>query len=173
MKRIPAWWIGGALLVSAAAWAQVPDALEGTWVTDDTTSVDEAVDEAVRQLPFWKRPFARTQLRSVTSPCSSLEILELGDQLSITCDDRVPAVQVPGSGPGEHVDEYDNTFVLAMQLQDGEIVQTFTTEDGSRTNIYSRQGDQLVLDVVVSSPRLPEDVTYTRTFEPRPLAPGV
>ena len=152
------------LWLLAIAQAQVPDELEGIWVADDTSSVEEATYEILRQLPFWKRPFAKAQIAMVTSPCSTLEIEERGRALSITCDDRPPAVLVPGTGPGEWRDAYGNVFGLLMDVEGDRIVQTILDEQGTRTNVYELQGGDLVLDVVVSSPRLPDDLTYTRVF---------
>ena len=79
---------------------------------------------------------------------------------------------MPGSGPGEYTDDYGNMFGLEMRVEGDRIVQTFLDAQGSRTNTYTVRGGDLVLDVMISSPRLPSDLTYRRVFTRAGAAPA-
>jgi hypothetical protein len=147
----------------------VPDALEGTWwVVDDDR--DASIEQLAAELPFYLRPIARTRLRAATFPCDKMRIEDLQDQISITCDDLVPAV-----GPPSETVEYGEGVRLTMMVSGDSLVQTFTRKDGVRRNVYTTGDGGLRLEVTVRSPRLPRELVYQRTFtrDGEPAAPGV
>ena len=151
-----------ALLLAGTPGGAVPDALEGRFY-DAGGNRDAAIDALLGELPFFKRPFARTQLLRATVPCKMVEIAEQADLLFIGCDDHTPAIATPNRTV-TYADADGRRFQLTMRVLDDRIVQTFASPMGTRTNVYSIVGDGLRIDTKVESDRLPRPLEYSHSF---------
>ncbi len=136
----------------------LPDALEGTWwLVDDNR--DQAIEDLVVEMPFYLRAMARTRLRAATFPCDAMHLEELGDRISVTCDDRLPAAVAPG----QTVD-YAPGVRVTMVVSGDSLVQTYSRNDGVRRNVFTARDDGMELEVTVRSPHLPRELVYQRSF---------
>ncbi|MFB6350851.1 MAG: hypothetical protein ABEN55_06180 [Bradymonadaceae bacterium] len=145
--------------------------IEGTWeaTTSDAKArekIDGEIDELVAKMFFFKRPFARSQLREATQPCSTIRI-ELGDDdVTMQCDDRQPTPSPKDGSPTDWTSADGETYTLTQHVKSDRVVQTFDSGNGVRTNTYRlKDADTLVLDVELDSDQLPEPLTFERTFE--------
>jgi len=145
--------------------------IEGTWSATTSRSaarraIDRQIDEVVEEMFFVKRPFARNKLRDGTEPCGEITVETGEENLTIQCDDRPPAVAAPDGTETDYRDDEGSTYELSQRLESDRIVQVFEASEGTRTNVYRLEGsDRLILSARLESDRLPEPVTYTRSFE--------
>ena len=164
-----------ALLLLPAATAvgdgNFAERVEGTW--EGANSKEEArrninaeIEKVVGKMFFVKRPFARNELKDATEPCDQIAI-ETGDEhLSITCDDRKPAVTEGKGTPRNWVSKEGEKYTMSQKLEDDRIVETFDGDSGIRTNTYRlTDNETLVMKVKIKSGQLPVPLTYSRTFE--------
>jgi hypothetical protein len=145
--------------------------IEDTWEAPDSKEqarekIDEAIDEVVSQMIFFKRPFARGELQEATEPCDQLQIGIDSKRVTIQCDDIKPTTSKKDGTSTEWTDEEGETFTLSQEVQSDEIVQTFESDRGTRTNTYSLEDEEtLLLEVKLEGSQLPEPLTYERTFD--------
>lgn len=160
-----------SLPVHSRAEESFEDNIEGTFesarsTTKERKRLDKKVEALVQKLPFYKRPFARGELKNGTEPCEEIVFSFDDDEVTITCDDDKPAVAPRDGSPTEWSDREGNTYTLTQKVESDRIVQKFDGEDGSRTNVYRLEGeDTLVLEAKIASEQLPEPLTWQRKFE--------
>lgn len=145
--------------------------IEGTWEASVSESkarenIDREIEDLLDQMIFFKRPFARGELREATDPCSTLRI-GLGDEkLTMRCDDLKPTTSRKDGTSTEWTSYDGESYTLSQTVESDRIVQTFDSDRGLRTNIYSlKDDDTLLLEVELDSGQIPEPLTYERTFE--------
>ena len=157
-----------ALLVSFAAVAAFADQpLAGHWVMDRAHSddVNRAIDTAVAKMNFVTRPIARGRLRKTNMPYQVVTLAFSANSSSIITDQRA-AIVLPASGAAvKWTREDGEVFDVSGKLVNDVLVQTFTAEDGQRVNRWSVGADgKMILDVTVSSPRLPVPLRYKLAY---------
>lgn len=149
----------------------VEDQIEGTFESARSTEkerkrLDKIVEALVQKLPFYKRPFARGELKDGTDPCEKVVFSFDDDEATITCGDRKPAVAPSDGTPTKWTNREGDEFTLTHRVKSNRIIQKFDGEDGSRTNVYRLEGeDTLVLEAKIASEQLPEPLTWQRKFE--------
>ena len=151
------------LQVSTAARAEEPSWV-GIFVNDEQSDagVLKAIEAAVADMNFLTRPIARSRLKKTNSLAHRIAISRQGEMITVRFDQRKPA-EMPVDGrvvkwTGEDGEQFD---VFAGAGND-RLVQTFKAEDGQRVNSFTPEDAQrLMLEVQVTSPRLPKPLTYT------------
>lgn len=141
----------------------VPSALQGTWLRERASEREDAVEKIVSEMPWYERGLARGRLSSSTRPCDRLTLSEDKGRIRVACDER-PLAQ---GRPGERTrweDEEGKEYGLVLDTDGAALTQTFIDKDGQRTNTYRAEGDMLVLETRVESPRLPRPLVYEQRF---------
>jgi hypothetical protein len=147
-------------------------ALTGTWVyaggEAELALADAAVERAVADMGL-ARGFAAEALRPRVQPRASYTIRIDGGQVSITSPNS-PAEAGPLDGSpvtltSRSGDENQTTFVV----EDGALVESGTSSDGSGQTVFTPAGDGETLKVhrVIQSPRLSAPVDLTLTYRRR------
>lgn len=157
-------------LVREAA-AQAPG-LSGTYVIDARASDDvaKAIDEIVKDMNFVKRPLARRRLTTTNQPSQRLQIAATGSEVSITTDDG-QTVRTPADGkPVDWKRNDGEQFAVTTTLDGRTIKRTFRADDGERANTYTlgADGATLTMTIVLTSPQLPEPLTYKLVYRRAP-----
>jgi hypothetical protein len=144
-------------------------ALNGTWVyvggEKEQALVDAAVQRAVAGMGL-AQGFAAEALHPRVQPRASYAIRMDGEQVSITSPDSPPEVG-PLDGSVVTVtnrfgDESQTTFVI----EEGALVESGTSGDGSGQTIFTPAGDGETLKVhrLIQSSRLSSPVDVTLTY---------
>ena len=155
-----------AAALAPAARAQ-NDALRGTFVLNRAASddVNAAINTTVARMNFVARPIARGRLRKTNPIHDRVVVAWTPAQIAVTTGEAVPVTSAPGVA-GRWRREDGETFGLTQRWEGARLVQTFTAEDGTRTNTYTLgpDGRTLSLDVRITSPRLPRPLTYRLVY---------
>ena len=142
------------------------ESLAGTWTLDRAASddVNKAIDAVVKKMNAITRPIARGRLRK-TNPAYERITLEFSDvSARITAGPGNPVV-LPASGAAVRWKRSDGeTFTVSGRMGNGAYVETFDARDGRRVNRFSAAGGKLVMDVTVTSPRLPSALRYRLVY---------
>ena len=155
-----------AALVPAGLSAQQTAGLRGTWTLDRQASdnVAQAINTAVARMNFVTRPIARGRLTRTNQPYQRVVIDFTAQQVSVTTDSR-PAIESPGNGtPIKWTREDGEVLDLSTEWENGRLEQTFKAEDGQRVNVFSVSGDVMTMQVTITSPRLPQPLTYKLVY---------
>ncbi len=146
------------------------DRIEGTFEAAESPKkerkrLDKKVEGIVEQMSFYKRPFARGELRDATDPAQKLSISFDGEKVEIQFDDDPPAVSKKDGTPGTWTNTEGEAHELKQTVGANRIVQSFTNDEGTRKNTFSLEDDDtLVMQVEIDSSQMPEPLTYRRTF---------
>lgn len=149
--------------------ADGPEVVAGVYafVPDASDDVEEAIDEAVADMNFITRRIARGRLRSTNEIPERITITVAGDDVAIQQDERTP-VEAPADGvPVDWISEDGEALEVSVTWDAPVLGQTFVAEDGQRMNTFEldEDGQTLTMRVTVSSPRLPNDLTYRLVYE--------
>lgn len=121
-------------------------------------SVLQAIDEAASHTGFFERGFVKSKLRDKNPVRSSVRTKVLGNELSVQYGDmRYQTVQ----GQWTTVTALGEQVRLQQWARGNQIVQKFRSGDGQKVSIMTFQPNgQMVMDVTVTSPRLPQPLRY-------------
>lgn len=162
-------------LASAAAQAPADPLTRhaGRFVRDSAASDDvrAAIERAVSRMSFLTRPIGRSRLRATNQPPAEVQLAFPADSVVILYAGQ-PEVRAGLSGaafPWRNAAGEEVTLrVTVTSSPDGgvSVVQVFEAEDGQRENHWrlGADSDSLRLDVLVTSPRLPEPLRYRQVF---------
>lgn len=164
---------GVALLSSSrsAAGESYGEKVEGVYEAAQSKSearkaIDGELEKVIGKMFIVKRPFARSQLRDGTEPCSEMTFAYEKSKISIRCDDLNPAVSKPDGSKTTYTEADGTSHKLSQTVEEDRIVQKFISDNGTRTNTYRlADDDTLVMDVKLESSQLPEAITYRRKFK--------
>lgn len=165
---------GGSLLPLGSSHARTPQTpqLQGTYTLDAAASDDvrKAIDIAVRGMGWPKEGFARSRLEKTNLPPYQRVVIQLEPGVtgvSITTDKRAPIRTSADGTPIDWTREDKEKFKVSTVLKTGPLVQTFKSKDGQRVNTYSisADGKTLVLNVSVTSDKLPRPLTYRLVYK--------
>lgn len=150
--------------------------LRGTWTLNRQQSddINAKINTAVSGMNVVVRQIARPRLRSTNTAYPRLTFVPDGDNVRIDMQGR-PSVSSPvGSGSVLWHRETGRTCPamrgdcvrVSAEWRDGALHQTFQAEDGRRVNVYrvSADGDTLTMNVTITSPRLPQPLTYRLVY---------
>ena len=172
-----------ALLLALALFAVVPVAvraqvsqLRGTWTLNRQQSDDlnAKINTAVARMNVVVRQIARPRLRSTNTMYPQLVISQDGANLRVDMQGR-PSLVAPTNGTailwqretGRTCTQVRGDCVQVTTVwRDGALHQTFRAEDGQRVNVYtlSNNGNTMTMNVTITSPRLPDPLTYRLVY---------
>jgi hypothetical protein len=174
-----------ALLLALALFAVVPVAiraqqtaqLRGTWTLNRQQSDDlnAKINTAVARMNVVVRQIARPRLRSTNTAYPRLVISQEGNVLRVDMQGR-PSLNAPVGGQsvlwhretGRTCAEMRGDCVQVTTVwRDGALHQTFRADDGQRVNVYSLSpdGNRMSMNVTITSPRLPQPLTYRLVYD--------
>jgi predicted RNase H-like HicB family nuclease len=161
-----------AFTMVTTAHASPVERFEGVFKAGETLAemraqADQAIEEAVADRFFLVRSRAKQYLREPTEPCGELRIEVEGDEVGITCDDRVPAVSPIDGTQTDFVHEDGQRFGLVQGIERDRLVQEMGDSRGIRRKEFrlSPDGTELQVDVSIRSPRLDRPIEYTHTLK--------
>lgn len=166
-----------ALLPSAvAAQATAAATLRGNWSINrqQSDNLENAINRAVARMNVVVRQIARPRLRNTNTAYPSITMSY--DQSSVRVDMAGrPSVSSPANGQpvlwqratGGTCREMKGDCVrVSAEWEGGNLKHTFQAEDGRRVNVYSvsADGKTMTMNVTVTSPRLPQPLTYKLVY---------
>lgn len=156
-----------AAAVSGGAGKAAAQDLAGAWVLDAAASddVNAAIDRATSRMSFITRPVARSRLRGATRPARTLLVQRTADAKLMTVEGEAP-IRMPADGSPVRWRRSDGeTVEVSGRWRERTFVQSFSADDGRRTNEYVLRDDGgLDLRVVIASERLPAPVEYRLVY---------
>lgn len=143
-------------------------AFEGTFALAEQGSdnIGEAINGAIGEMNFVVRQVARGRLKKTNVPYRKISIAHSPDKITVTTNER-NAVVTPANGtPVKWEREDGEVMNVSTEWENGKLEQTFRAEDGQRVNVYSLSGDgnTLTMNVVITSPKLPDPLTYKLVY---------
>lgn len=159
------------LLVILPAFASEP-AVSGSWTIGVSRSAVQerqrvAVNEAVDSMNRLVRGIARKKIRKHLRYCSTMELTLDPGRFLATCGGG-PVVDVPRPGPGTWTDDEGDTYRTTLKVEADTVVMDVRNDDGGQTTTYRLEGDRIVTTTTLSSPKLPEPVSWTVPYERAP-----
>ena len=142
--------------------------LAGEWSHDAAKSdnVDKAIERAVEKVNFVIRGMAHGRLKSTNQPYHHVSITQKGGDTHLKTDDRAPIVSNAKGVKWTREDgqKYDVTMVWKGETR---LEQTFQNDEGKRVNVYTLNpdGKSMVMEVTVTSPKLPVPLTYSLAYK--------
>ena len=155
--------IGASILISSSGSASpVQGPVSGNYILDRERSDDvfQAIQSAVAGLSNDTRlPFAR-RLRKAAAPAYAIRISIAAGRVSIK-NDAKPLIVVWTSGePIEWKLEDGQVFDVSVKANGEAISLTFRAADSERTTVYRSDGEQLVTETIIISPRFSTPIRY-------------
>lgn len=142
--------------------------LQGSFelLPEESDDVESAIRDATARVNFALRGIARSRLRRTNAPYRTVTIAHTTASVTITTDDRAPITSPSSGAPVEWTREDGEVLQVSTRWEGDRLRQTFTADDGERTNIFwlVPEKNALMLEVTVTSPRLPEPLTYTLAY---------
>jgi len=154
-------------VVPSLAGAQ-ESSMRGTYTLNRQASdnVATAINTAVARMNFVTRPIARGRLTRTNQPYNRVVVDYTQNQVTLTFDQRA-AISSPANGTPIKWRRADGEVLdVSTEWENGVLEQTFKAEDGQRVNSFSlsEDGRTLTLRVTVTSPRLPQPLTYRLVY---------
>lgn len=151
--------LAAILFVTSSATPQVPTG-SYTAITSGN-EVNVAIEQATADFNFIKRPIARWRLRKVNPVVRTLEIRTVGDSVEVTLNNEWTVRTKVGS-TREWRGFNNEPLQVRTELDGGVLTNTFVAHDGTKENRYVVRGDELDLEVRITSPRLRHAVQYVQ-----------
>lgn len=156
---------GAALLVSAMV-AYGQSSIEGAYshVPDKSPNIDAAIEKAVAEMSFIKRPIARSRLKRTNSVYRTVAISRTGDQIVVALNGT--PIKMPAAGqPVKWKRDDGEIFDVSAAWRETALDQTFKAEDGTRVNTFRLNADgTMTMDVTISSEQLPQPIKYSIAY---------
>jgi len=127
----------------------------------------KSVEKAISEISFVLRSFGRKRVEAKTHIPSWVEIKQTGpNTVTFHFEGRSPEpCPLSGSTKGKDPDGKEAEF--AARWDGASLIQTVTTEDGKRTNVFKPQADgSLKLSVELKSDRFETPIRYTLSYKP-------
>jgi hypothetical protein len=157
----------GLIAVSGIV-AAAPPAMQATYALDRAASDDvhRAIEATIEDMSSLRKPFARLRLRALNQPPQRIDVNATGSEVTITTDGR-DEIRTPIDGqPVPWKRDDGEEFTIRTAWRERTLTRTFTAEDGERVNTYDfgADGSTLTMRVVLTSPQLPQPLTYTLVY---------
>lgn len=166
-----------ALLPSAvAAQASAAATLRGNWSLDRQKSdnLEAAINRSISRLNMVVRQIARPRLRNTNTAYPKITMSYDQNAVRVDMAGR-PSVSSPANGQpvlwqreegGTCREMKGNCVRVSAEWEGGNLKHTFQAEDGRRVNVYSvsPDGKTMTMNVTVTSPRLPQALTYKLVY---------
>ena len=140
-------------------------ALVGTFVYAGSSErgrimIDRVIELATEDMGFLRESIASDRLEEKTAIAPRIVIAREKNMVTVefqgaTYRSRINGGWVTATSPG------GESITVRHRVRGDKLVQDIRTKKGRRVNLFRARGkDRLDLDVVISSPHLPEDVRY-------------
>ncbi|MEL6543580.1 MAG: hypothetical protein AAFQ82_03080 [Myxococcota bacterium] len=144
-------------LLSVATPANAASSWAGSWrladAQADATARDKAIEAATADLSRFKRGTARSRLGEKLASPRKLVLKLNGDVVSIVRDGKPTKLAADGST--KTVETAGGQGSAKAEIKGSQLVITAAGGNGTRTTVYERQGDALVVTVEHTSKRPP------------------
>lgn len=157
-----------ACLAAASILAPAQDSgFSGVFKYASDSGIAGAIEAAVKDMNFVKRPIARKKLTDKNPVYQKVTIAVGPQEISIQFDARSP-VKMPADGKAAPWTREDgDKFMVTARLEGSRLTQTIKNDEGERTNVFTLGADRkLGLAVTVKSPSLDKPLAYTMAFTP-------
>jgi hypothetical protein len=148
--------------------ASAQEALEGTYtfVADSSANIDAAIDTAVTDMNFIKRPIARSRLKKTNPIYRRIVISRAPREIWVEFRSGAPVVTPADGSAVKWTRDDGEVFDVSSSWEGSTLTQRFKAEDGERVNVFrlNPDGRTLTLDVTVSSEQLPKPMTYSLVY---------
>jgi hypothetical protein len=150
--------------------------LRGTWTLNSQQSddINAKITAAVAPMNVVVRQIARPRLRGTNTAYPRITMSYDASSIRVDMQGR-PSVSSPANGQpvlwhretGRTCTQMKGDCVrVSAEWENGRLEQTFQAEDGRRVNLYSvsADGNTLTMNVTITSPRLPQPLTYRLVY---------
>lgn len=139
--------------------------LAGSYTLDRGRSddVNAAINAVVKKMNALTRGIARRRLRATNPAYEHITLAFTSDAARVTAGGAT--VTLPASGAPVKWNRNGETLTVTGHRNGNTFVETFVAKDGRRTNTFTATSDGLVLQVNVTSPRLPSPLTYRLVYK--------
>lgn len=146
--------------------------LQGTYGCQNpqaaTAAIEQAIEQAVSEMSFIKRPFARSRLKD-TNPVLRTFAFQFADPVLTYTYNGVHVIRTTlDAQPVRWKSPEDgNTYWVSQKRVGNKIVQTLTGSEGTKRESFelSADGRTVSYQVTITSPQLPKPVVYRYRFE--------
>ena len=166
--------VGVALLAALIAASCMADAQEirGVYVIVPQAGDDvgKAIEAVVEPMNFVKKPLARKRLKETNVPPQRIEFTATAAEVSVKTDDG-EVVRTPADGrPVEWKRKDGEVFTVVTTREGRTYNRRFRADDGERASSYafSVDGATMTMTVLVTSPQLPDPLTYKLVYRRSP-----
>jgi hypothetical protein len=130
------------------------------------SSVRKSIDGVVGEMGVLARGIARRRLMDANEVPKRVAITQDGNSVTVALDGR-PYTATLGGGSRRVKDPNGEVSRMRFTMRGDALYQTFHTDEGDRTNVFSaREDGGLTMSVRITSPQLPDDVRYRLIFDP-------
>jgi hypothetical protein len=163
-------------VLPAVVSAQQASQLRGTWTLnrDQSDDINAKINTTVARMNLVVRQIARPRLRSTNTAYPRLVIVHDATNIRVDMQGR-PSVSSPANGQpvlwhretGRTCTQVRGDCVqVTTQWNNGALTQTFRADDGQRVNVFtvSPDGNTMTMNVTITSPRLPDPLTYKLVY---------
>jgi len=126
---------------------------------EDLKARDTAIEYTIGTLPGLFRPIARRRLKKVNVIFKSVVIDVRDKAVTVSVDGR-PFAGTLGGPPSEVIGRKGKKLALTYLARGDALVQEWVGENWSRTNIFRRAGDRLVIEATIVADKLPRTLEY-------------
>ncbi len=162
------WWIWVMTVASAEP------VIDGEYVLADSASTlsskhAAALDDALAQLPWAARPFAKPKLAAALKNCDKVRLALDSAQFEAVCDGDAPFRQDRAKSNAFITGDGGKRYDVALTVTDDRLTVQFTGEEGGQRTVYvpETQGT-LNITKELFSKWLPEPVRWTVKYTPAP-----
>jgi hypothetical protein len=147
-------------------------AFTGVWTysrdADEKTMRYEAIDQATNDVNKLIRARMRQGLQDKTEPAAEIRLNDRGDRVTVTGRNR--DVTFTTDWAPNRVQTEHGIATIRAKRKDGKLIVTSEAPNGTQTTEYrlSEDGTQLVLEVSISSDKLPKPVRFRTTYRRKP-----
>ena len=130
-------------------------------------AVEEAIEKVVQEMLFIKRPIARGRLKDRNGVASSWQFATAGGQIKSTAEGIMTWSSPDDGKPADVKTSTGDDAKLTQKFVDNKLLQTFTTKEGKREDIFTLAADGVTLkmEVILTSTQLPMPLKYTLTYK--------
>lgn len=133
------------------------------------STVKRAIEDGTRELNIFVRGLARKRLHKLNRVVEDIRIALVQDQLAVSFEGET--YMTPANGASVPIDTLDGAPVwLSQTVSDDRVEQHFTTKRGELRRVFVLNGDELVMQVTMSSKHLRRPIQYSLLYAEKPGA---
>ncbi|MCE1227893.1 MAG: hypothetical protein LWX11_00130 [Firmicutes bacterium] len=137
---------------------------QGQWKLASTPDLPAAIEQCTASMSFVTRPIARSRLKKLNPPYSHLRLTRGGTEIQVQFEERAP-IRMPADGRAVSWTREDGErFMVSVKTTGDGLIQHYQGEDGARENRFRLEGGVLVMEVTVTSGKLPKPLTYVLKY---------